>query len=234
MRHRAMAKLLALCGAIGLGGPGCAYNLEVAGQSKAASGELQVDLLARGFLLRGQEVSSGFGYYAYLVFLDGSEATRAEREAAIRAFAHLLEDVTEVSRLPVPKERLAVLYCPVKELAPAPEKLLEAYDYSFAQLLTVELARRGLKLPRLFLLGSATPIQPRSAVDPAGLRVVELRGDAQAIEGTVLRFRSSLLAPERPAPAGALLERVYSFFESVGGFVLSVGSVGGAAPAPKP
>lgn len=214
---------------------GCQFPQVRAGPEKADSLEPTVDLLTRGFLVRGAQVSPGFGYYAYLVFLDSSESTRPQREAAVRAFARLLEDVRDVESLQVPRERLAVLYLPVTNDpgAPAPpERILELYDYSAAQLLTVEIERRGLSLPRLFLIGSATPIQPRAATLPPDLRVVELKGDQQAIETTVLRFRSSLLAPSRPALASAMLERVRSFFDSVGGFVLSVGAVGGSTSKP--
>jgi len=201
-----------------------------AGPQKDDGLQPTIDLLARGFLVRNEQVAPGFGYYAYLVFLDQAEATRPQREAAVRAFSRLLEDARDVESLQVPRERLAVLYVPVSSDpgAPAPpERILELYDYSTAQLLTLEIGRRGLSLPRLCLLGSATPIPLRSRELPPDLRVVELKGDQQAIETTVLRFRTSLLAPDRPALAAVMLERVRAFFESVGGFVLSVGSVGG-------
>lgn len=214
---------------------GCGFTSVRGGPAKADSLEPTIDLLARGFLVRGEQASPGFGYYAYLVFLDAGESTRPQREAAVHAFARLLEDARDVESLQVPRERLAVLYAPVTKDpgAPAPpERILELYDYSTAQLLTVEIERRGLALPRLFLLGSATPLQPRAATLPPDLRVVELKGDQQAIETTVLRFRSSLLAPSRPALASAMLERVRAFFDSVGGFVLSVGAVGGSSGKP--
>lgn len=194
-----------------------------------------LDLLARGYLVRGKSVTEGFGYYAYLVFLDAGESTRPQRENAIRAFTRLLEDGRELESLQVPRERLAVLYVPVKQdpgTAAAPESVLSLYDYSMAQFLTVEIERRGVTLPRLFLLGSASPIQPRATNLPADLRVVELKGDQQAIEATLLRFRSTLLAPATPTLASTMLERVRAFFDSVGGFVLSVGTVGGSPSKP--
>ncbi|HYV45193.1 MAG TPA: hypothetical protein VFA20_10050 [Myxococcaceae bacterium] len=214
---------------------GCSFFRSVsAGPSKDAL-QPTVDLLARGFLVRGEQALPGFGYYAYLVFLDAGESTRPQREAAVRAFARLLEDARELDSLQVPRERLAVLYVPVKKNPgerPPPEDILELYDYAAAQLLTVEIERRGASLPRLFLLGSTTPIQPRASTLPPDLRVVELKGDQQAIEATVQRFRDNLLAPDRPAFAAAMLERVRTFFESVGGFVLSVGAVNGSPSKP--
>jgi len=214
---------------------GCSFLGPVrAGPSKDAL-QPTVDLLARGFLVRGEQPLPGFGYYAYLVFLDAGESTRPQREAAVRAFTRLLEDARELDSLQVPRERLAVLYVPVKKNPgprPPPEEVLELYDYSMAQLLTVELERRGASLPRLFLIGSATPIQPGPVAPPPDLRVVELKGDQQAIESTVQRFRDNLLAPDKPALAAAMLERVRAFFESVGGFVLSVGTVSGSPSKP--
>lgn len=218
------AQLLALGGAVLLLGSACATSSVMASKPPDEGGAAPVDLLARGYLVRGQEAPAGYGYYAYLVFLDATDATRAEREAAVRAFARLLEDVKDVESLEVPRERLAVLFLPVKSSPEhQPAAMLEAYDYSFAQVLTVEIQRRGHALPRLCLIGSTKPIQPRSAEVPKDLRVVELKGDAQAIEGIVMRFRSSLLTSSRPLVAQSMLEKVRTFFESVGGFVLSVG-----------
>lgn len=223
MRKRTVVGLLALvllgCGTV---------PVKIGNDAKCAGcAAPALDLLARGFLVRGEEPQEGFGYYAYLVFADAGETSRPQREAAIAAFVRLMEDARDIDQLEIPRDRVAILYVLVKEplavTAPA-EKVLQAYDYTRATLLTRELSKHT-RLPRLFLVGAPGPIR-KDAPLPREVRVVELSGDAQAIEATVLQFRTSLLAPDRPAVAQAMLERVRAFFESVGGFVLSVGSLG--------
>ncbi|HVE83089.1 MAG TPA: hypothetical protein VND93_09600 [Myxococcales bacterium] len=227
-RARAV-KLLAL----GLAVAGCAAH-EAAGPSKVEGGEAKINLLARGFIVKGEPVSKDFGYYAYLVFRDSGDSTRKEREAAIHAFHGLLKDARIAQSYPVDKKQMAVLYAPVtRELEPETEEkqIFDAYDYVYAKLLTAEIARSDARLPRVCLIGTGQPLQPGAV--PLDLRVVELKGDAGAIEETVYRFEYELLTT-RPLLAQTLLEKVRGFFESVGGFVISIGTLGGGATPGKP
>src|SRR5262249_35025826 len=104
VRRNSMRRLAPLLFAVIALGCQTASGLHAAPAPAKNLGESPIDLLARGFLARGDSPAPGFGYYAYLVFLDAGETTRPQREAAIRAFAHLLEDVRDVESLNVPRE----------------------------------------------------------------------------------------------------------------------------------
>jgi len=231
MRHPvATAKLLAICGAVGLG-CGSAMPDYVVGRP---AGE-PLDLLVRAFLVDGKE-TEGYGYYAYLVFTENSEATRAQREAAVHAFINLLTDVRRVAERDKPA-RLAVLYVPVTKDWRGPdakaEGVFEAYDYLFAQRLAVQLARHR-SIPPVFLLGSPVPVHKALSAGKSDLWVVELKGDRQAIESTITGFRDRLLNPDRPFSGKEMLERVLGFFDSVGGFVIAIATLGGGTSSSKP
>jgi len=235
MRHRAAvaAKLLAICGALALGGLGCGTaRPDYVGGRKGEP----PDLLVRSFLVEGKDVE-GYGYYAYLVFTENSEATRARREAAVHAFINLFTDVRYLEPDRDRPARMAVLYAPVTQDWRGPdagaEGVLQAYDYLFAQRVAVQLARHR-SIPPVFLLASPAPVQKALSAGVADLWVVELKGDRQAIESTLTGFRDRLLSPDKPSSGREMLERVLGFFDSVGGFVIAIATLGGGTSPSKP
>lgn len=233
MRHR--AKLLTICGALALGGLGCS-TMGLNFVTKPSE-DNPPDVLVRGYLVKGKPPAR-FAYHAYLVFFDRSAATRPQREAAIRAFAGLLSDVSEYEpRREGAPDKLAILFAPVTRdnLGPRakPEEILEAYDYDFAQYVTGRLARQR-DVPPLYLLGSALPIDEALATPGSELYVAELKGDQQRIEATITGFNKDLLAPDQSLSGKELVKRVLAFFDSVGGFVIAVTTLGGGAAPSKP
>jgi hypothetical protein len=234
MRHR--AKLLAVCGAlVAAGGLGC-HTMGLNFVTKPTEDD-PPDVLVRGYLVRNKPPPR-FAYHAYLVFFDRSEATRPQREAAIRAFTRLLTDVSEYEpRREGAPDKLAVLFAPVTRdnLGPQakPEEILQAYDYELAQYVTGRLARQR-DVPPLYLLGSALPLDEALVTPGAELYVAELKGDQERIEATITNFNKDLLAPAPSLSGKELVKRVLAFFDSVGGFVIAIATLGGGASPSKP
>lgn len=93
---------------------------------------------ARGFLMKGQRESSGYGLYSY--FLLGSpptDSSRARYLKAIQAYLSLIPTVSDLEDY-VSADKLNITYFPVKSpLPPNPtaEWLLDNYDFARARVL---------------------------------------------------------------------------------------------------
>jgi hypothetical protein len=197
----------------------------------AAGNGPEVRLLARTFLARQQQSPPDFGYYAYLVFSDRTDATASQRRAVALWLLGSLGDASEAKELKVSLREMALLQIFVQDWHAATailrvprneqqgeyQTLLNAYDYDRAALLRNSLLRLGATVPRVALVASQTPLE--SGPIQGKVSIVDLdASDDTLINNRLARFQDALMVRRTELGAGehVVLSRLRVFFEAVG------------------
>lgn len=196
----------------------------------------RIDLLARGFQVRGEPSPQGYGYYIYLLFADNKRDTLALREAAADEFLELFKDVATVRSLEpeVPRARLALALAPMMRREDADSLcrrkdvrlLLEGYDYDQAALIrNLVTGQTKASVPRVALVGSTRPLRPGEAA--ADLTVTPLCGSASDVTAKMHQVADQLLIGSNQPRSTTLATRLRRIFDSLGSLVVMGTAIAG-------
>ena len=105
-------------------------------------------IISRELLGTDASEAPAFGYYAYLIFTDQSDATLPMRQAAAQAFMCHFEEPDQARIVGLSSKNNATFYAPIKpgtvpdiRQEKSGEALLNNYDYHFAQTLVDNIRR---------------------------------------------------------------------------------------------
>jgi len=138
-----------------------------------------------------------FGYYAYLIFADQSDATYPLRKAAAQAFMCRFEVPEQARAVGLSTKNTAALYVPIKpgtvtsiRKNKSGEVLLNSYDYHFAQALIDNIKQSEISAD--FTVGIIVHPEPfelenQDAIVKDGLKIISLDDMPSGQIGAVIR-----------------------------------------------
>lgn len=188
-----------------------------------------VRLLVHGFQERDKPHPTGFGHYAYLLFADRGERTRAQRLAAAAAFFKLFEDVDRIALSPgapfgVPRDKLALLLTPVATMGErrlqSAADMLDAYDYD-AACATYRQIAQVKPVPMVALVASRYPIIPTKRLDDGSVFVTDLCTTGK-IEEKLRELEQRLTVDAARLPELRIVTQMNTVFAALGEFARRV------------
>lgn len=215
-------------------------------------GRHKLQLFTSAFLPRGEDPSPGFAVYSFLLFIDRSPESYAQRRAAAEGFLCLFHDLKEAEAFGLEPARLAVLYAPVRpgqSLADVrrsrnPDDLLDVYDHLRADVLQDTFSETvGERVPELAIVGvvSDDPLGDLSRdevmwTDLSGLSPENVRAAMVMFRDGFVSGGPSVMAAKAYRPReeaeGIVLAFARNFFESLGQLVTRLGSSAEASETP--
>jgi hypothetical protein len=205
--------------------------------------DLDLTLLLTDFYAPNRGQQSEYGYYIYLVFVDNSSTTAAQRAKASEAFVCSFSSATGKDVKQLNKETIALFLAPVVSRGALvrmrqsrhPQELLRYYSYSEGQLFKNKISDRKV-FESIAVLGSRTMLNPRNA-EPFSTQVEVLdlsQFSPHEIRETIVELRKVVLNRENVLPQFESLQhtrielRIASFFESVGQGLISMAVISSA------
>jgi hypothetical protein len=123
----------------------------------------------RAFLITNEKEASGYGLYSYVLFVSiPADKSAKERDlAVIKAFLHMLSDVSDLKAAGIPVSDLNVTYLPVTERPtqelPEPDWVLSHYDFARAEALIHALGRTYVNGP--YVISTLLPLSEHPSPD---------------------------------------------------------------------
>jgi hypothetical protein len=162
-------------GITGTGGAGDAGGAGSvgAGQSNGAlidgaGGDGTPRLTGREFLVQPLNEAAGYGLYSYVLFGSGpTDASRQRYESAIQAFLQVISDVNELAAEGVSRQRLNILYLPIKQpvkTPPVAAEVLANYDFARSEALLSKLSG-GIRTGGPYVVSTLKPLSGLSGLD---------------------------------------------------------------------